>query len=143
MVEDLAYYFNFILTKVKKDNTYKFALARFLIDYAHGLDESYIKTKLEANEKEIIAFSIISKAFLKYYWHQICKYKIRQNYNMEKLPLIVQILQEIFGKEYIPESFQSMDKSKIKIAEKQIERKYFLEVIPRFQNIIEGAGIIS
>lgn len=139
--EEFAYYFNSVLTKGRKDNTYKFALARFLIDYAHGLDDSFIRVKIEKDEKEIIRYSTIAK--LKYYWHQICKYKIRQNYNMEKLPLIVQILQEIFGKEYIPECFQSMDKSKIEMAEKQIERKCFLEVIPRFQNIMEGADIIS
>lgn len=141
MLDDLGYYFNSILTKGKKDNTYKFALARFLIEYAHGLDESYVRSKVEKNDNETIEFSTIAKDFLKYYWHQICKYKIRQNYNMEKLPLIVQIVQNIFGKEYIPESFQSMDKSKIALAERQITRKCFSEVIPRFQNIVEGIHV--
>lgn len=140
---DLAYYFNSILSRGKKDNTYKFALARFLIEYAHDLDDPYIKSKVEENEKEIIEFSTISKALLKYYWHQICKYKIRQNYNIEKLPSIVQIVQEIFGKEYIPESFQSMDKQKIAIAERQITRRCFSDVIPRFQNIVESAHVVS
>lgn len=121
--QDLVYYFNSILTKGKKDNTYKFAPARFLIDYARKLDDSYIRTKIEKDEKTTILTSIIAKDFLKYYWHQICKYKIRQNYNFEKLPLIVKIIQDIFGKGYIPESFQSMNKDKIDKAEKEIGLK--------------------
>ena len=68
--EELAYYFNSTLTKGRKDNTYKFALARFLIDYAHGLDDSFIRVKIEKDEKEIIRYSTIAKEFLKYYWHQ-------------------------------------------------------------------------
>ena len=70
---------------------------------------------------EVIRYSTIAKEFLKYYWHQICKYKIRQNYNMEN----------------IPESFQLMDKMKIVMAEEQITRKCFVEVVPRFQNITD------
>ena len=99
--DDLAYIFNSILTKGKKDNTYKFALARFLVDYAYALDDTYMRIKVDNGEEETIEFETIAKAFLRYYWHQICKYKIRQNYNTEKLPLIVQIIQNIFGREYI------------------------------------------
>lgn len=141
--DDIGYYFNSILTKGKKDNTYKFALARFLIDYSHSLEESYINTKINTNSTENVEFSVIAKAFLKYYWHQICKYKIKQNYNLAKLPLIVKIIHNIFGKEYIPNSFESMSKEKISSAEKEITKKCFLEVIPRFQNITEGLQISS
>ena len=140
---NFAYYFNSILVKGKKDNTYKFALARFLLDYSHKLDDSYIKIKIENDRTESIPFSDIAKSFLKYYWHQICKYKIKQNFNPNKLPLIVQIIQNIFGKEYIPDPFESMDKDKILYAEKEITKKCFLEVIPRFQNIVDGVNVIS
>ena len=110
MLNETAYYFNSILTKGKKDNTYKFALAKFLVDYSYGLDEDYIGNKIRSNQTESIGFPLIAKLFLKYYWHQICKYKIRQNYNLEKLPLIVQIIHNVFGNKYIPEPFKSMDK---------------------------------
>jgi hypothetical protein len=143
MADDLKYYFNSILTKGRKDNTYKFALARFLIDYAHGLDDAYIKKKLMSNEREIIPYSVISKAFLKYYWHQVCKYMIRQNPNLEKLPLVVQILHTIFGNQYRPETFESIKKEKIVAAEKKIEKVCFVEVIPRFQNLKEGISVTS
>lgn len=122
MMNEFIYYFNSILTKGKKDNTYKFALAKFLIDYSHGLDENYIDDKIKGKQTETIEFSLIAKSFLKYYWHQICKYKIKQNYNPEKLPLVVQITQNIFGKNYIPEPFESMDIEKIQKAEKEIAR---------------------
>ena len=39
---DLAYYFNSILTKGRKVNTYKFALARFLVDYSYILDDGVV-----------------------------------------------------------------------------------------------------
>lgn len=81
-----------------------------------------------------IEFSIIAKSFLKYYWYQIYRYKIKQNYNLDKLPLIVQIIQNIFGKGYIPEPFESMENKKIEKAEKDLTEDCF----PRFQNISTG-----
>lgn len=117
---DFLYYFNSIITKGRKDNTYKFALARFLVEYSYALDTQYIESAIKANRLETVNLSTIAKAFLKYYWHQVCKFKIKQNYNTEKLPLIVQIIHEIFGSEYIPESFESMNQEKKVDAEKMI-----------------------
>ena len=136
--EDYLRNFNAIITKGRKDNTYKFALARFLIDYSESLDEQSIRNKVDSNTDEVIEYSLIAKAFLRYYWHQICKYKIKQNFNSEKLPLIVQIIQGIFGQDYIPEPLESMDKEKTAQAESEIKKKCFSEVIPRFQNLMEG-----
>lgn len=138
---DFLYHFNSIITKGRKDNTYKFALARFLIEYSYQLDDQYIESNILSNKTEAISFDAIARVFLKYYWHQICKYKIRQNFNTEKLPLIVQIINEIFGTQYIPESFDSMPKDKIVTSERMIEKKCFQEVIPRFQNIPEGIKV--
>jgi hypothetical protein len=56
--------------------------SRFLIDYSYLLEESYMLTKINTNSTENVEFTYIDKAFLKYYWHQICKYKIKQNYNL-------------------------------------------------------------
>ncbi|HYO06149.1 MAG TPA: HNH endonuclease domain-containing protein, partial [Phototrophicaceae bacterium] len=140
---DFFHYFNSIITKGKKDNTYKFALARFLVDYSYALDEAHVIHNVADKKTVPINLSVIAKAFLKYYWHQICKYKIKQNYNTERLPLIVQVMHGVFGKKYIPESFESMPKEKIADAEKEILRRCFLEVIPRFQNIPEGIKVSS
>ncbi len=62
---------------------------------------------------------------------------------MGKLPLIVQILQGIFGTQYIPESFEAMDNKKTEKAENEITKNCFAEVIPRFQNISEGLEVKS
>jgi hypothetical protein len=135
--------FNAIITKGRKDNTYKFALARFLIDHAESHDEQYIRNKIATDTDKEIEYSRIAKSFLRYYWHQICKYNIRQNFNSEKLPLIVQIIQDIFGQDYIPEPFESMDEIKIAKAESEIRKKCFSEVIPRFQNLMEGNRTVN
>jgi 5-methylcytosine-specific restriction endonuclease McrA len=140
---DFLYYFNSIITKGRKDNTYKFALARFLVEYSYQLDNQYIENNIRLNKTEAIYFATIARAFLKYYWHQICKYKIRQNFNTEKLPLIVQIIHKYFGTQYIPESFDSMPKGLIAASERMIEKRCFQEVIPRFQNILEGTTVTS
>lgn len=52
-------------------------------------------------------------------------------------------IHEIFGSEYIPESFESMNQEKIVASEKMIIKKCFLEVIPRFQNISDGIKVYS
>lgn len=138
MTADLARDFVAILTKGKKDNTYKFALARFLVDYSNKLDDQYISRKVVDEEYEVIPYSLISKEFLKYYWHQICKYKIRQNFNPEKLPLIVQIIQDNFGPDFIPDPFEKMKPQSVTKAQAEITKKCFSEVIPRFQNLADG-----
>ena len=102
-----------------------------------------IETKIRNYESQTIEYSIIAKAFLRFYWHQICAYKIKQNPNPSKLPIIVQIVHRIFGKEYIPESFEKMDKNKIQQAEVQITEECFREVIPRFQNIPNGIDVVE
>ena len=123
--DKLAHDFLTILTRGRKDNTYKFALARFLVDYSKSKDDQYVARKVKDGEDEVIPYSLISKEFLRYYWHQICRYKIRQNFNSEKLPLVVQIIQDTFGREYFPEPFESMDKARVAIAEAEIAKKCF------------------
>jgi hypothetical protein len=147
MVDDFANYFNAILTRGKKDNTYKFALARSLIDYSHKMGFSNIYRKVEKNESEVIEFEVISKDFLRYYWHQILKYKIKQNFNSEKPPYIVKIIKEIFEKDYNPkDTFRDVEmyqKDNIKRAENEIAKRCFSEVIPKFHNIPNGSHVQS
>lgn len=143
MTADLALDFVAILTKGRKDNTYKFALARFLIDYSKKLDDQYISRKVTDKEYEVIQYSLISKEFLKYYWHQICKYKIRQNFNPEKLPLIVQIIQENFGPDFIADPFEKMNPQRVAKAQDEITKRCFSEVIPRFQNLADGNRTVN
>jgi len=135
MTDDVELRSNFIsiLTKGSKSNTYKFALARFLLDHSHKPDSSYI-----------VSFQDIAKKFLKYYWHQECKYRIRQNYDPKKIPSVVQVIRDVFKQDmvdgYIPDYFKDMPQEKIKNAEAEIRRSVFgsgkkSQVVPRFQRL--------
>lgn len=144
---ELTTVFNHILTKGRKDNTYKFALARFLLDHSNRLDERYIQTKIKNNESEVVSYEELAEKFLKYYWHQECKYRIRQNYNDAKPPSVITIIRNVFGTKYIPEPFKNMPNDKIRQAQIQIQKKVFgkesnktSQVVPRFQNIKEGTS---
>jgi 5-methylcytosine-specific restriction endonuclease McrA len=131
--KELRHKFISILTKSSKSNTYKFALARFLLDHSHKHDSSYI-----------VSFRDIAKKFLKYYWHQECKYRIKQNYDPKKIPSVVQVIRDEFKEEmvngYIPDYFEKMPQGKIKNAEEKIQKSVFgsgkkSQVVPRFQRL--------
>ena len=61
--EDFVNDFIYIIKKGKKDNTYKFALAKFLIDYANKVE--YLQSKLDNNTNYIIEYSTIAREILK------------------------------------------------------------------------------
>ena len=131
--EELRRKFISILERSSKSNTYKFALARFLLDHSHKPDSSHI-----------VSFRDIAKKFLKYYWHQECKYRIRQNYDPKKIPSVVQVIRDVFKEDmvdgYIPDYFEDMPQEKIKNAEAEIIKRVFgigkkSQVVPRFQRL--------
>jgi len=144
--KELKHDFISILTKGRKDNTYKFALARFLLEHSQNCEPDFIEKKIANNEKQIVSYQEIANMFLKYYWHQECKYRIKQNHNDAKPPSVITTIRTVFGEEYIPHSFESMEPKKKAIAQKEIREKVFGKekqktslVIPRFQNIMEGS----
>ena len=140
-----------ILSKqTSKSNTYKFALARFLLDHSHKPDSS-----------STVSFRDIAEKFLKYYWHQECKYRIRQNYDPNNQPSVVQVIRDVFKENmvdgYIPAYFEDMPQEKIKNAEEEIRKRVFgsgkkSQVVPRFQRLkgqppdrnlhIRGTGLL-
>ena len=145
--KELRHDFISILTKGRKSNTYKFALARFLLEHSQKCEPDDINKKIMNNEKEIVDYQDIANMFLKYYWHQECKYRIRQNHQKEKPPSVITTITKVFGKKYIPESLTEPKFTKqINLAQKEIRSKVFgkesnktSQVIPRFQNIMEGS----
>ena len=76
---DLRARFNSIMTKGAKTNTYKFALAKFMLEYTDKFTESQLLNMAENNQSATVDYSDTAMEFLKYYWHQECKYRIRQN----------------------------------------------------------------
>lgn len=119
--------FNSIVSKGVKDNTYKFALTKFLLDYAHKHQEFAIYQ---------ISYNEIAEKFLEYYWFQECKYKLKQDFKIERMPMIIRIIRKYCGVEYIPQSYEKYfkDKQDIKIKMiNEIENVCLQDVIPRLQ----------
>ncbi len=63
-----------IIAHGPKDNTYKFAFARFLLDYSRDHTDTHVN------------FSVIAEYFLEYYWAQVCKLKIKHAPQSKKSP---------------------------------------------------------
>ena len=115
-----------IINKSSKDNTYKFALMKFLLDYAN-----------QHKESTQISYITIAEKFLEYYWYQECKYKLKQDFKKKKLPTVIQIIREHCGTDYIPESYAKyFDKhsKKRETMTKEILSKSLHDVIPRLQS---------
>lgn len=134
---EISTYFQHIITKGRKDNTYKLALARFLIEHA-----------AQNKPSRTISYETIADAFLKYYWHQECKYRIRQNAPGKHDPSVITAIRKVFGEKYLPDKFEDMSDDKKQRARKIILKKVFGHeknktsmVIPRFQNVKSGTTI--
>ena len=150
--EEFRNTFVHILTYGYKDNTYKFALARFLLDYCKNIHFDVLVKKIKNDERYVIHYTEIANAFLKYYWHQEFRYRIKQNSHNEKPPSVIKILRNTFGDQYIPEDFSRYAKyenKKVAIAKQQIMKKVFGNarsktslVVPRFQKIRIGTKAI-
>ena len=129
-----------------KDSSYKFAFARFLVDYS-----------VESSENNI-SFSTIAEYFLRYYWSQECNSKIRQTSFKEtrvsktkdekkiKQFLVSKIITENFGNEVYHESYEKIKNNEkfnheIKDVLLKIEKSCFNDVTYAFQYIRRGREI--
>ena len=117
-----------VLTKGKKNNTYKFALARFLLDYCHN-------TNAEPN----IRYTRIAEGFFDYYWVQECKSKLRQG-PANQTPHAIQIIRNNFKEDYYPQSLCKIKNTKPVQVHKcmsEIRKICFDDVVPRFEDDAE------
>ena len=127
-----------ILSRGRKDNTYKFALARALLEYCRNIpiDNDNIYT---------VPYSYLADKFLEYYWHQECKFKIKQDYKTKSTPKVITAIRETFPT-YTRGKFKDVDEQQRAKATDKIQRGVFGSarsktslVVPRFQRIvIEG-----
>jgi hypothetical protein len=135
--EEFQQIFMHIISQSNKHNTYKFALARFLLEYVENKNEIKIQ----------VAFKEIAKYFLKYYWPQICNSKLvqggkdAQNQRGKGQSEIVNILKTEFPEPYYHQTFEQMW---IKENEKMIKtidliEKQCLKIVTfAFQRIKKG-----
>lgn len=115
--------FTSIVTKGAKNSTYKFALARFLLDHSahHGPEQ--------------VRYKDIAKHFFRYYWAQECKSRLRQGPAGQR-PEIVKIIRKEFPKDAYPQTFSELareEPKRVRECVATITKKCFDDVIPRFQ----------
>lgn len=130
-----------IINRGKKANTYKFVLARAILEYVK-INESEIKKNIDTNKDTPVEYSILADHFLKFYWHQQ-KSKIPQNYNTDIPPTAVTVLKKLFDSYPQPEKFDMLSKdlresTKIKILDGVFGSGSKSQVVPKFQNIPDG-----
>lgn len=136
---DMKTVFSSIISNSRKDNTYKFALGKTLLDYC--------KKNSPTGHVQEISYDYLASEFLRHYWYQKYKFKMKQDFYVKKTPVIIQILNDVFGEksEY---KFQDLDKDKIRRAKNEILENIFGSsrqkkgmVIQRFQRIPDGTSV--
>lgn len=117
-----------IITRGVHNNTYKFALARFLLDHCKNPDSG-----------ENVRYAEIAESFFDYYWMHECKSRLRQGPS-NQTPVVIQIIREGFKKEYYPQSLDKIKKKEARVVSeciREITKKCFNDVIPRFEEDAE------
>ena len=122
------------------DNTYKFALARALIELC-GEDRG------RRGDALVIPYRGLAEKFLRYYWHQEYRFHMRQDFHTKKRPRVISALRRVWGDGPQPGSFASLDPGDRDRAVRLILSGVFGHarsktsfVVPRFQNVRSGAG---
>ncbi len=136
--QNLKKIFISIISESSKSNTYKFTLAKSLLDYCKETDEN--KPTYE------IPYTYFASKFLKYYWYQEYKFRMKQDYLSKGKPNVIQQINSVFG-DNPPGDFSLLEKNDIDAAEQKILKAVFGSirskksiVIPAFQNISVGQG---
>ena len=127
-----------ILRKGRKDNTYKFALARALLEYCK-------ETSYDDNDAyRVIPYEYLADKFLKYYWYQECKFRIKQDFKIKSTPKVIQAIRKVFN-DSTPPDFDLVDEEQKDLAKRIILKDIFGNaksktslVVPKFQKIVEG-----
>ncbi len=130
-----------ILTSGRKDGTYKFALARAILDYCHETNVTH-----STSDYCSIPYEYLASRFLRYYWHQECIFKIKQTFKTNSRLWVIKTIQDVFD-ENAPHSFDLLKEEDVKTAEEKILRKVFGHarnntslVVPKFQKIRVGVS---
>ncbi len=129
--------FDLIISKGRKSNTYKFALAACLVHHASGKDPEYT-----------VKYTDIAAAFLECYWHQVVKYGIRQNPQGHHPPRVVRAIRKAFRG--CRGELADMPPETVRRAVSEILRGIFGTaksktslVVPRFQVIDVGGTFVE
>ena len=128
-----------IIKSGRKDNTYKFALARALLDYCHRNRES-------GASRLVVPYRLLAMSFAEYYWRLDRVFRLRQAPPTKRTPAAVSAVRRVPPADpagMCPDP-GSADRKK---AEDVIMKRVFGHaskktslVVPRFQNVACGPG---
>lgn len=137
-----------ILDHGNKNNTYKFALARAILEYCKP-DCQNTGQKTRGRPDLSISYDYLADKFLKYYWHQEYVLHMRQNYDPARPPRAITKIREIFG-ENTPRDYSRLDQKDMDRAKNLILKNVFGHarsktsiVVPRFQRIPSGNRVVE
>ena len=126
-----------ILTRGRKANTYKFALARAMLEYCRDAPRG-------AGGAHRISYEHLARKFRGYYWHQECRFRIKQDFRTRGVPKVISAIRGVSGSD-APADFGALDDRMRGEARDRILRTVFGHarsktslVVPKFQKIAEG-----
>lgn len=127
--------FMLILKVGAKDSTYKFALARALLELCNERDP-------DARGPYVIKYEKLAERFLRYYWRQECVFHIRQHYHGDREAAVISAISKKWGSKTVRDDFDRLDKDDVREVTGRIERKVFGSerskkslVVPKFQKV--------
>ena len=132
-----------MLQRGSHDNTYKFALARALVELCG--DGRY-----RDDDRPVVPYRDLAEKFLHYYWHQVYTFHMRQDFHTKKTPRVISAMRKVWGDGPQPGDFSQLAKADKDRAVRLIMRGIFGHarlktsfVVPRFQNVKSGAGAVE
>ena len=131
-----------ISNRGRKNNTYKFAWARFLLD--HSFDPGKIGRMYEPGTRigrgppdPSVKYAGIARYFFHYYWPLACKTKLRQG-PVSQPPEVIRAIKKEFDGEAYPETVEEIiekNRAKVDRCLKKITKHAFEDVVHRFQKV--------
>ena len=130
----------------RKNNTYKFAWARFLLDHSHdpgrvlGMYERAGKAAEPTDAPAPagrVTYAEIARYFFVYYWPLVCKTRLRQG-PASQPPQVTQAIEGEFDKGSYPQSVRQIIRSerpRVDRCVEKISRVAFKQVVYRFQKV--------
>ena len=132
----------------RKNNTYKFAWARFLLDHSHDPGRvlgMYGRAGRAADPDASapaatgsqVTYAEIARYFFVYYWPLVCKTRLRQG-PVSQPPEVTQAIEGEFDKGAYPQSVRQIirrERPRVDRCVEEISRVAFKQVVHRFQKV--------
>ncbi len=139
--EELLHGFIHMSTCSHYNTTYKFALARFLLEYAKKIPNEEIQMMIELQQGKIIQYKEIAKKFFEYYFPLVYDHRLKQDKHTRFKVYATYNIQDVFGENH-PGDYHKLPPEKTYDAIQKIKEDVFgnfikkrSQVVPKFQKI--------